>query len=571
MSAASRDWLRALRRGVRARRRALPGPRRQAARMRRRRWLGGLGGLVVGTGAALMITFGFAEEFLEDGFTDGFRLFLWSYLLLLASTIGVFLGAHRLGSDGDLLFHALQPADSRWVAGRQIRRAARDSWWVWILVGILFVRAGLRDSTPLAVIVGTVGLTAGAALLAVGITLWAAGRGGAWVYGALKALWWLGAGVFPLQILPAARDALVGFLNRHGDALSLLLPTSWLVRPWRAFLAGGPVSEALWLLPLGILALSLPSRWRAAVAAYRFRDAVLLQYAAQLPDDVDPEAAAEFERALRPGDSRERADLLAEVQEGGLPAGRLGGRGDRIERWIWRWWTPRERRLAEWALGDWPGLGRRYVWGLVCLGVAWGLGSVPARNAGAGVDWDGLPIVAWIFGGGVGALLLVPLGNALPRALAADVDGTIAFSRFPVGLGELHRLALKWTVVRMVVAMPAVLAYLGAMAWVAGFPVVTTLGMGVRGMIALVLLRPVLLSLELANGLPYPRGWFGVAMAVVMLPALLLIIGLGVVSVPATPGWFALPFLGALGAGFSAMYAAAIGRRRVDLRKVPGG
>lgn len=446
--------------------------------------------------AALLVTAGVA---LGDSLSGGGkRLTLAVLALVLCFDVHQRL-AKTLYQNPDLLALALLPASREWVFRRHLRRGLGEMAFLLPLgVALVWVaRLGTppdRVGLPLVVAGGLLlgGCFAGFGVLALRWRHAATARGVLWM--GLVVLW-LGNFVAP----DGLKHALLEFLNQYGDMAAGLLPTGWVVGPLHRWLGGeSHASDALWLLPSGALLTLLPAVLRWAQANYRFRDAVLLDYAAEPPADCDDEdRAAIAEQHTRPthtGLTEVTERILS--REFLLPAS--GPDRGWIERLVWRWWTPRERLLAEW---DWAG-SPRWTWSWK-TGAMLLAGGVILTLAGRLLGWLWLE-TALPAGGILGGLACLPVLTgfaggrlAIPPAGSLEISPLIPYPRT---FRELLFLLVKASVVRATAAVPLAVGF-GALAghlletsWLAGAE------LGLRACVASCAVTPLLVTARVASG-----------------------------------------------------------------------
>ena len=358
----------------------------------------------------------------------------------------------------DLLAQALLPASREWVFRRQLRLGLRQLLWLplagavvaWIVQG---TGRGTEVPWPLA---GLAGALLGTYLVALGFLAlrWrhaARAYGLGWV--GLVTLW-LGSNFAPAPL----RAAVISWLNEQGDLLVGVLPTGWLVGPGHRWLTGqAHASDALWLLPALALTTLLPSVRRWLEQRYQFREAVLLDYAAEVPEDCSAEdreaLAGHFEAPQRTGLTEITDRILS--REFLLPASEPTSGW--IERWVWRWWTPRERLLAEWDWATGPTWTFAWKTGAMLLG-----GSLVLTLSGRLLGWTWLESALPV-GGVLGGLSSLPVLIGLAGGRLQTPFGATAklspYAVYPRGLKELLGLLNKVSLVRTLAALPLVTAF----------------------------------------------------------------------------------------------------------------
>ena len=358
----------------------------------------------------------------------------------------------------DLLAQALLPASRESVFRRQLRLGLRQLGWLplagavvaWVVQG---TGRGAEVPWPLA---GLAGAVLGTYVVALGFLAlrWrhaARAYGLGWV-GFITI--WLGSNLAPAPLLVAV----VSWLNEQGDLLVGVLPTGWLVGPGHRWLTGrAHASDALWLLPAIALMTLLPTVRRWLEQRYQFREAVLLDYAAEVPEDCSPEdreaLAGHFEAPPRTGLTEITDRILS--REFLLPASEPTSGW--IERWVWRWWTPRERLLAEWDWATGPTWTFAWKTGAMLLG-----GSLVLTLSGRLLGWTWLESALPV-GGVLGGLSCLPVLIGLAGSRLQTPFGATAklspYAVYPRGMKEQLSLLNKASLVRSLAALPLVTAF----------------------------------------------------------------------------------------------------------------
>lgn len=515
--------------------------------------------------AALFVTAGVA---LGDSLSGGGKRLTLSLLaLVLCFDVHQRL-AKLLYQSPDLLAMALLPVSREWAFRRHLRRGLMEILFLLPLGGalVLLARLGARPTEVSPVSAAVAGVLLGAFFGGLGILAlrWrhaATVRGGLWM--GLVVLW-LGNFVAPAGL----KQALLEFLNQYGDAAAGLLPTGWVIAPLHRWLGGeSHASDALWLLPAGAVLTLLPAVLRWARAHYRFREAVLLDYAAEPPADFDAEdRAAVAEQHARPSHTG-----LTEVTERILSREFLlpASGPDRgwIERLVWRWWTPRERLLAEWDWVNAPSWTWSWKTGAMLLA-----GGVILTLTGRLLGWLWLE-AALPAGGILGGLACLPVFTGFAGGrLAVPPAGSLQISPlmpYPRTGGELLRLLLKASVVRALAALPLALLF-GALAghlrdltWLAGAD------LGVRACFASCVVTPLMLTARIATDSSDTQRLHLQTVLVVVghLFGFLATGGLLVAGFAAPGGWWFLLGAAGVSAFWARAYRATVNRFWFDLMK----
>lgn len=356
----------------------------------------------------------------------------------------------------DLLAAVCLPTTNIWMGYRQMARSRPMlppllliSLAVALLVALFHGMTGLG---ALAALAYAVTMTAVVVVLAV----WLAGTGaGGWLsaglWGGLVCVW------ISSKVFPGFRDTVLAWLNETGGWLVLVVPTGWVVRPFYGLVAGGRLEDWLGLLPVGVLLASLPTAMRRLISVHRLRDRALLMYASQVPDDASDPFREAFNAALVRPETRAADQLRQMVLSGAFLETPPTPASGWVERWVKSRWTPRERRLAQWALPVLPGWSRRYA---ICTAVA--ASSLATSALGGALE------LSWILAVAVVVLGLTPVSPVLGRFGAAWRVGqgsVVALGMFPLSFLEVARWALKTSRLRLLLGAPQALAVGAAIGW----------------------------------------------------------------------------------------------------------
>lgn len=239
-------------------------------------------------GHPVLLLFAVVAPIFPAWLEPGPRHFAWACMLYIPTAWVAGLLSDFLFSHPHLLPLALHPAHEPAVFNRQFRLALRPVAGLSIALGTGFGIAVARidSSNPLrAVLCGL--------LMAGFFPLFAL----SYSFAAFRWNWlaWPMRLALPLSALllvsVKAITRLGEFVHRllisHGDLLSALLPTGWIVLPWAAA-AGSGANHLLYALPpLLVVIAFLPVGLTHLRFHYRFRDAVLLNTYLEVPDEAD--------------------------------------------------------------------------------------------------------------------------------------------------------------------------------------------------------------------------------------------------------------------------------------------
>ncbi len=520
-----------LRKAVRRAQAEGPAPVRRRARMRSV----DLGGGVVFGGFMVILCAGIGSSTALE--SAGQRALMTLLLTLLSLNLHTQL-QQVLYRHPDLLVQALLPASASEVFARQFRLGLRRLVWVpvaGVALGCLWRLQG-RGPEVSWLLSGLGGALLGCqmvVLAALALHWPHASRAYGLGWTGLVVVW-IGGNFAPAALKVQA----VAWLNASGDLITGVLPAGWLLGPLHRWINGQPhATDALWLLPAVALASAVPAVRRGLEARYRFREAVFLGYAAEVPEDCDEGERSAFHRQLEQPPQTGVTEVTERVlsREFLMPAAEPTSGW--IERLAWRWLTPRQRLLAEWDWADGPSWTYWWKTGAVLLA-----GSLVLTLSGRLLGWiwleSALPV-----GGVLGCLACLPVIQGLSggrASLPAGPDlqlGPLAL--FPRTMAESLRLSDKVALVRILAALPLLVTF-GAVAghildrgaWLGAES-------GLKTAFAASAITPAWLVMRVANQSGDIRrlGWRSAVILAMHLGGLVLSGGLLLAGFLADPGW----------------------------------
>jgi len=382
----------------------------------------------------------------------GPRHFSWSVLLFLGIASVANLINAQIFQHPHLQPFAFLPVDPRQVLRRQGRTAAR-------LIGILSVAGGIGFAFAAARLpgphdVGSI-LLAGALVTALfpalAIAYALAAQRSAWLATPL-------AFSFPVTVLLMillrssswTQERVVTLLNAHGDLLSALLPTGWIVLPWSAITGRDSWHRLAALVPLVPLVGTLPMNLRWLSDHYSFRESILLNLFLEAPENSDDELIESVANAQQSPSSRGETAIVDDILARWFLASGLAETPGRIERMIWTWWTPRERVVAEFLRPEWPDWSGRWRMGSIVLAC-----TIPISVT------LGLWMPEWLpvsfIGYACGALYLLPVSAGFtlhPVVMGDSGVQSCPIHSVPIRLAEVASLQWKAAVTRSLAALP---------------------------------------------------------------------------------------------------------------------
>jgi hypothetical protein len=382
----------------------------------------------------------------------GPRLFSWSLLLFLgiAQVAGILNSQVR--SHVHLVPFALLPVTAESVLRTLAVGAIRKILTLSIAGGIGFAIARFRltDTThPALCLAAGVVMGVGFAVVATAYSL--AAQRSAWLATPLGLS--LPATVLLMISLKSSawmKAQVTHLLTQHGDLLSALLPTGWVVLPWAALAGNGPWQYLAALIPLACLAATIPLNLRWTRDTYAFREHILLNLFLETPENADEELAESVAIAQQKPTSRGETAIVDDLIDRRFLDSNLSAPEGRIESLVWRWWSPRERIVADYLRLQWPNWSDRYRLGAIVFA-----GTIPISVLLGLFLPDWMP-VSYI-GFAVGALYVLPISTSFtlrPAMLAESQLQMCPIHALPVTLEEVARVQWKATTLRSLIALP---------------------------------------------------------------------------------------------------------------------
>jgi hypothetical protein len=298
------------------------------------------------------------------------------------------------------------------------------------------------------------------------------------------------------------------YLDRLGpvvEAGNWLPPFGWFNQAVYRGVMGGEPMALVWLAPLVVLLLMVPRAWR------RLRDDYRLGEPAYDPTGVGTEGDMVGAATGPPAESwagGEVAPLATGVWEA-----ELGW----IERWVYRrCWTPREREVAEFLLGEtreWTGSFGRLVWAFpVAVAAILGLGAYGPTVVFLAILFTvslGVPL----FGGRWRGFDTRPTGGMFSPVHAV----------YPIGFGEMVWVMLKANLVRVFLGAPFVMALAALGSWRLTGDLGLGLGYALKATAVYLTAMPVILVLRYSaatNDTQRPRLWLILVVSLLTLVSL---------------------------------------------------
>ncbi len=235
-------------------------------------------------------------------------------------------------------------------------------------------------------------------------------------------------------------------LDRAGPTLVTYLPTGWPIAVLGLLDRSESWVAAILLVPTGLTLWTWPDSWRRLRAAFRF-----FEHVRPVPSDVlppgEPEAAGKTETEERqPGEQTRARVGPSEIEEVILTRRFLAvaawDQSGAVERWLWRWLTPRERALCDFAHP--AGLRITKPWLKIFRNLAIGL----AAGYVAGRVKSETDFMVWIATGvvtGIQALASLNSGRTF-RAVLVGGEAIPIHATLGIGFRETARLSTKCAV-----------------------------------------------------------------------------------------------------------------------------
>ncbi len=409
-------------------------------------------------GHPILLLFALLAPIFPVWLEPGPRHFAWACMLYIgiahvASILTSFLFSHP-----HLLPLALHPIHDSDVFHRQIQLALRPIAGLAIALGTGFGIAASRldGFDPLRDVLCGLAMTVIFPLFALGYSF-AAFRWN-WLGWPMRFALPLSALLLVLVKASTRVEAVVHrVLVSHGDLLTAFLPTGWIVLPWAAATGSGATHLLYALPPLFVVLAFLPVGFGHLRFHYRFRDAVLLNTFLEVPEEADEDFAEAVHAAQNAPASRGRTAILDDLEARHFLSPQLPEPGARIERWVWRWWSPRERLVAEFLRREWPSWTQHWKTGSLLL-IASLVSLFVLRRFDQ--EWYLMTLIGF----GIALLFLLPWSASFNIESIPVPGPNIMVSPLhavPIRLAEIARLQFKLVVVRSLVALP-VLAPAGA-------------------------------------------------------------------------------------------------------------
>jgi len=239
-------------------------------------------------------------------------------------------------------------------------------------------------------------------------------------------------------------NAVIALIDICAPSLNLLLPTGWSVSLFQVMFPEGRWVFLGFLVPVGATICTLRLSIDRLRDNYGFKEPVMPEHPDQVPGEVGANRLEETsgpDRPLRVGPTA-IAEIVQSRQFLAPPSWPEAGW---FERWLWRWFSPRERALAEFAFPN--GLSIAAPWRKIFRNLlVTVLGAVAAGIIGPVAEY-------WVVGVGLFVTVCLALASVLTtgRAFQLVVNSGVnipLYAGYAIGFRELGSLLLKCSLVQ---------------------------------------------------------------------------------------------------------------------------
>lgn len=353
-------------------------------------------------------------------------------------------------------------------------------------------------------------------------------------------------------------------LETRGDLCAAFLPTGWIVLPWHSLTTQSNWAALAALVPLAIAAASIPYNLRWTARSFEFREAILLGLFLEPPEDADEELAESVAIAQQRPSSRGETAITDDILERRFLVPSLAEPPGRIEELVWKWWTPRERIVAEYLRLYWPEWSSRWRLGAILLAI-----TIPASVLLGILLPDWMPVS--FIGFAAAALYIFPVTGSFtlrPSVLADSAIQQCPIHTLPVTLAETGRLLWKATAIRSLAALPISSVSAALALGFQGEGYLMGAAIGAQAALIWTAIRP---GITVYRFQTLQRGWMPGFYSKLLLGflALVLILDIAGVLLCAIPlvGFLAIAILAPLNHLAFVLTCRCLDRRRVDALK----
>lgn len=496
---------------------------------------------------------------------------LWTFLFVFIHAISL---VGRLFRSSDLAVLTSLPVPTEFIFRWQLQKFLRGSLWSLgdVLVGFGTLASVLNFPgmkwcavIPLAVLTWILTLSL-AALCAAHVRQ----SRYAWVY---MAVW---GGLLGLLIFHwlVNWSLLLSMFDRAAPGINILLPTGWGISLFQLLMPHSNWPVALLLMPVAGVICTLRHSLLRLRSFYAFRETTR-QESGDLEPDIEETASQNSVISQQNADERPRqlgpTAILEIIQTRRFLDAPQWPNRNRLESFLWRWFTPRERALSEIAFPNGPGilaLWKRIFRDFAVLavsGLAVGMANPTAKMwfIGCGIFYTGIMVLGCVNNSGRMFRGLMCSGVRIPM-----------YTNFAAGLIESARMLLKVTALQIPMLLSWSILSGALIAHLAQIPLEGGMLLGARGGCLLCATRFIFLVFGFSSGSSDTGrlGFRNVLLLVCIVPLALLFVALGTMglTLPKPMHAWGATALGVLDAYvLFRLYAWFYNRSFFDLMNVP--
>jgi len=322
--------------------------------------------------------------------------------------------------------------------------------------------------------------------------------GGSWLFGLV--ILWGGKLIGP---------PLWHLLDSAAPVIGLVLPTGWCPSLFQLLMPAGQWIVALLLIPIAMIIWTTKDSLAVLRSRFKFHEIIQPEVPDLVPekygtdpddDEADPESHAETATAREvppPITRRVGVTTTEEIIQSRQFMAQEVWNGDFFQKLLWKWFTNRERELAEFAFAEkltipksWLKVLRNF---LVVVVSAW-VAQLGSRSLALGVLCIGVFITA------AHAVGLVWTSGRTFRRMGSSGVNIPMYAVYPVTLPELSRVLFKISAIQL----PMLIAYASAaaclIAYFTSYPLLLALVMGIKAGILACAARFITVSLGFSAG-----------------------------------------------------------------------
>lgn len=296
---------------------------------------------------------------------------------------------------------------------------------------------------------------------------------------------------FPFYVLIPTLLWLPGAEIQMLDAATLITPGGWISHAFASFVDNKPWGQIAWVLPAVVLFTTVWASYEMA------RNHLLEKLVTQTSDELAQNAVVTLEQNIQEPPGHETPfGPEAQLWYGNYLEGYDWAHAGWIENVAARWFSEREKNVAEFMLGDQIGAWTKR-WRKAALVAAAGI-IVAALVRGSLIpDW-----ILYVIGAIAATFGAPVLGGAWQAFQGTPTSGllTAAYASFPISYGEISRVMMKSNLVRISVFSPFVIAYSVAVTVHFWYPPAQGAMIGIKLLALTLLLQPVMIAGRFSSG-----------------------------------------------------------------------